>query len=85
MVRLLNVIFRLTNSQDENLKSESLVAVYIIEIIMNEVTSFIKFKIILDMREVKVKLEARSLEEYQEDLKTHRVICVIVYCLFFAI
>ena len=66
MVRLLNVIFRLTNSKDENLKSESLVAVYIIEIIMNEVTAFIKFKIILDMREVKVKLEARSLEEYQE-------------------
>jgi hypothetical protein len=33
---------------------------------MNEVTAFIKFKIILDMREVKVKLEARSLEEYQE-------------------
>ena len=66
MVRLLNVIFRLSNSKDENLKSESLVAVYIIEIIMNEVTAFIKFKIILDMREVKVKLEARSLEEYQE-------------------
>lgn len=65
IVRLSNVIIRLATDKDADLTSSvGYIIVYIIQIIANEITAFIVYKFMIEMREVKIKLQATTLEQY---------------------
>jgi hypothetical protein len=59
--------------------------VFIIQLIANEVTTFFVYRFIIEMREVRLKLEATTFQQYQTMVKNHRLSKVIVYSVFFAL
>ena len=67
-VRLANVIIRISLGDEEQLvrASDAYIAVVIIQMVANEVASFMVFKFIMEMREVRIKLEAPNFEKYKE-------------------
>lgn len=84
IARFVFVIQRIINTQETDPISTMFNIINSTQQITNALTTFITYKFLMDLCEVRIKLESMTLETFNEKMKTQKFHEIVIYSLFFS-